>query len=151
MEAAAKVDAALAPMSDDDARFLMRNRDLIEPFLQDGAGALGTATLMVGKHLDDLGHTLKALEQLYQRSFDQAGSLRGNAFFAERQHLMRQLDASLGPWVRKGVGLPDHPNLRQALASPAAAWFTTGARPAAPAPSPATPATSKAPPARRNT
>ncbi len=115
MEAAAKVDAALTPLSDDDARFLVRNRDFIEPFLQDGAGALGTASLMVGKHLDDLGNTLRSLEQLYQRSFDQTGTLRGNAFFAERQQLMRQLDASLGPLVRKGVGLPDHPNLRHAL------------------------------------
>lgn len=115
MEAAAKVDAALTPLSDDDARFLVRNRDFIEPFLQDGSGALGTASLMVGKHLDDLGNTLRSLEQLYQRSFDQTGTLRGNAFFAERQQLMRQLDASLGPLVRKGVGLPDHPSLRHAL------------------------------------
>jgi len=115
MEAAAKVDAALAPMSDDDARFLVRNRDFIEPFLKEGAGAVGTASLMVGKHLDDLGKTLGALEQLHQRSFDQNGHLKGAAFFAERQRLMRQLDASLGPFVRKGIGLPDHPNLRHAL------------------------------------
>lgn len=93
----------------------MRNRDLIEPFLQQGGGAIGTASLMLGKHLDDLGKALKALEQLHQRSFEQNGSLKGAAFFAERQRLMRQLDASLGPLVRKGIGLPDHPNLRHAL------------------------------------
>ena len=37
------------------------------------------------------------------------------AFFAERKALFERLDASLSKLVRKGIGFPDHPDLKRAL------------------------------------
>ncbi|UWF49322.1 hypothetical protein NYP20_29240 [Pseudomonas sp. N3-W] len=70
---------------------------------------------MFAKHLDNLKSTLEQLEKLHQRTFQQHGKLQTPEFFSERARLMSQLDNSLGPLVRKGVGIPDHPKLKNAL------------------------------------
>ncbi|MFY0731607.1 hypothetical protein [Pseudomonas sp. NFX15] len=43
------------------------------------------------------------------------GKLSGAEFFSKREKLMKQLDSSLGPLVRKGVSIPNHPKLKNAL------------------------------------
>ena len=52
---------------------------------------------------------------VHTRTFNQHGKLSGAEFHAARKKLMTQLDNSLGPLVRKGVGIPDHPKLKNAL------------------------------------
>ncbi|NVZ67768.1 hypothetical protein [Pseudomonas costantinii] len=42
-------------------------------------------------------------------------NLQGAEFLAERKRLLTQLDNNLGPLVRKGVGIADHPKLKNAL------------------------------------
>ncbi|MBE7373814.1 hypothetical protein [Pseudomonas lopnurensis] len=115
MEAAARVNAALDPMSDEEAKFLVRYRDEIEMFLTSGSGALGIGEAMFGKYLQNLQETLKQLENLHQNTWQQHGKLQSPEFFSERKRLLRQLDGSLTSLVRKGVGMPDHPKLKAAL------------------------------------
>lgn len=115
MEAAQKVDAALEPLSDAEAEFMARHHGEIESFLSQGSTGVGIGAAMFGKHLGNLKDTLVELEDLHKRTFDKHGKLQGADFLSERKRLMTQLDNSLGPLVRKGVGIPDHPKLKSAL------------------------------------
>jgi hypothetical protein len=115
MEAAQKVDAALEPMSDAEAEFMSRHHSEVESFLAQGSTAVGIGAAMLGKHMDNLQRTLGDLESLHKRTFDKHGKFSGADFYAKPEQLMRQLDNSLGPLVRKGVGIPDHPKLKTAL------------------------------------
>lgn len=115
MEAAQKVDAALEPLSDAEAEFMARHHGGIESFLSQGSTGVGIGAAMFGKHLGNLKDTLLELESLHKRTFDKHGKLQGADFFTERKKLMGRLDNSLGPLVRKGVGIPDHPKLKNAL------------------------------------
>ena len=115
MEAAQKVDAALEPLSDAEAEFMTRHHDEIQSFLSQGSTGVGIGAAMFGQHLASLKNTLVDLENLHKRTFDKHGKLQGANFFAERKKLMGRLDNSLGPLVRKGVGIADHPKLKNAL------------------------------------
>lgn len=115
MAAAEKVNTALQALTPDEADFMARHRDEIESFLTESSGAIGIGEVMFAKHLDNVKSTLEQLEALHQRTFQQHGRLQSPEFFSERQRLMSQLDNSLGPLVRKGVGIPEHPKLKSAL------------------------------------
>ena len=115
MEAAQKVDAALEPLSDTEAEFMTRHHGEIESFLSQGSTSVGIGAAMFGTHLDNVKNTLVDLENLHKRTFDKHGKLQGADFFNERKKLMGKLDNSLGPLVRKGVGISDHPKLKNAL------------------------------------
>jgi hypothetical protein len=43
------------------------------------------------------------------------GHLRAPEFFAERKRLLTQLDLHMNGFMRKGIGLQDHPKLKSAL------------------------------------
>lgn len=70
---------------------------------------------MVENHLTRTKSVLVDLEKLHVKTFQAQGNLQGAEFFAKRQKLLTQLDNSLGPLVRKGVGIADHPKLKKAL------------------------------------
>jgi hypothetical protein len=89
--------------------------DVIESFLTEGSTAVGIGATMFAQHLKTIADTLKDLEKLHQRTYQQHGHLQTAEFFAERKRLLSQLDNSLGPLVRKSIGLPDHPKLKTAL------------------------------------
>lgn len=115
MEAAQEVNNALAPMSDEDAAFMVEHHEVVRVFLAESSTAVGMGSSMVSKHLGDIEKTLTNLERLHLETFQQHGKLQGAEFFAERKILLNQLDNGLGPLVRKGVGIPDHPKLKSAM------------------------------------
>ncbi|ALI02450.1 hypothetical protein C1Y08_13075 [Pseudomonas sp. FW306-02-F02-AA] len=115
MEAAQKVDAALKPMSDEDASFMVRHRSEIESILSKGSTSIGVAESIFAKNLEDVKTSLKDIETLHQKSFQRDGHLRSPEFFAERARLFAKLDRQLTGLTRKGIGFPDHPSLKTAL------------------------------------
>ncbi|MGZ0784551.1 PAAR domain-containing protein [Pseudomonas saponiphila] len=115
MEAAEKVNAALEPMSDEEAAFLARHRDLLESFASQGSTAMGVGAAIFAKNLEDVKASLREIEGLHQRTFQQHGHLRSAEFFAERKRLLAQLDTRLTAFTRKGIGFPEHPKLKTAL------------------------------------
>ncbi|MBE7376296.1 hypothetical protein IN820_17475 [Pseudomonas sp. AL-54] len=115
MDAAAKVNAALEPLSPAEADFMVRHRNEIESFLTYGATSVGVGTSVFYKHLEGVNSSLRSIEALHQRTFQRHGHLRSPEFFAERKRLFSQLDAQLTSLTRKGTGIPDHPNLKSAL------------------------------------
>ncbi|MHC8349229.1 hypothetical protein ACYZT7_07545 [Pseudomonas sp. RT4P38] len=115
MEAAAKTNEALKPLSADEADFMARHRDEIETFLATGSTGIGIGESIFAKSLSTVKTTLSDIEALHQRTFKKDGHLRSPEFFAERKKLMGQLDIQLTSLTRKGIGFPDHPNLKSAL------------------------------------
>jgi hypothetical protein len=128
MIAAQKVNEALKDLSEEEASFMVENHEVIEPFLEVSAGSLGVASFMVGQHLENLKGTLIELEKLHQQQYRQHGHLRSRDFFTHRKRMMAKINASLGPLVRKGTGIPDHPRLKRAWVFLLAEQFTIGTR-----------------------
>lgn len=115
VEAAAQTNKALEPLSADEADFMQRHREEIQSFLALGSTATGVGVAMFSRNLDDIKNILRDIEALHQRAFVKDGHLRSPEFFSERKRLLAQLDSHLTSLVRKGIGLPDHPNLKSAL------------------------------------
>ncbi|AMB85149.1 hypothetical protein AWM79_07430, partial [Pseudomonas agarici] len=78
---------------------------------------LGVSTMVMERHLSGLRDTLQAMERLHQQSYRQHGHLKSPQFFAERRHLLSQLDAHLlnSTRLRGQTSLGDHPKLKTAL------------------------------------
>ncbi|QXI18445.1 hypothetical protein [Pseudomonas hamedanensis] len=115
MEAAQKVDAALKPMSDEEASFMVQYRSQIESVLSQGSTSIGVGESIFAKNLEDVKTSLTEIEALHQKSFQRDGHLRSSEFFAERARLFGKLDRQLNGLTRKGIGFPDHPSLKSAL------------------------------------
>lgn len=115
MEAARAVNAALAPLSDDEAAFMVEHQEVIGAFLAQSSTAVGVGASMLGKHLGDIKDTLGSLERLHVETFQKNGRLQGAEFFGQRKALLQKLDDGLGPLVKKGLGIPEHPKLKHAL------------------------------------
>ncbi|NBF12603.1 hypothetical protein GV818_28550 [Pseudomonas sp. Fl4BN1] len=96
MEAAEKVNAALEPMSDEEAGFLARHRDLLESFASQGSTAMGVGAAIFTKNLEHVKASLRDIENLHICTFEQHGHLRSAEFFTERKRLLAQLDTRLG-------------------------------------------------------
>ncbi|MCF4994633.1 hypothetical protein GIW70_21570 [Pseudomonas syringae] len=114
-EAAQKVDAALKPMSDEEASFMVRHRSEIESMLSQGSTSIGVGESIFAKNLGDVQTSLKDIEALHQKSFQRDGHLRSQEFFTERARLFAKLDRQLNGLTRRGIGFPDHPSLKTAL------------------------------------
>jgi hypothetical protein len=115
MEAAAKANDALKPLSADEADFMMQHHDEIEAFLAHGSTAVGVGETIFAKHLENVRTVLREIEELHQRTFQRDGHLRSQQFFAERKRLLSILDNNLNGLTRKSIGLADHPNLKHTL------------------------------------
>lgn len=115
MEAAAQTNDALEPLSTDEADFMQRHREEIQGFLALGSTSIGAGEAMFARNMGSLKSVLQEIETLHQTTFLKDGHLRSPEFFSERKRLLAQLDTQLTSLVRKGIGLPDHPNLKSAL------------------------------------
>ena len=108
-DAAARVDAALASLSDEDAQFMVENYHAITAFLDYSSAGVGAATAMVGKHLTTVERTLRSIEQLHQRSFAEHGNLNNPEFLAQRRRLFTQLNSAMGHWCAGVSAFPTTP------------------------------------------
>lgn len=114
-EAAQKVDAALKPMTDEEASFMVRHRSEIESILSQGSTSIGVGESIFAKNLGDVQASLKEIETLHQKTFQRDGHLRSQEFFTERARLFAKLDRQLNGLTKRGIGFPDHPSLKTAL------------------------------------
>ncbi|MFS2200072.1 PAAR domain-containing protein [Pseudomonas sp. Pseusp3] len=117
MQAAQQVNAAIDPLTPDEAEFMHRHAAEIAGFIGDTSTGLGVSAAVMEKHLTSLRDTLQAMERLHQDSYRQHGHLRSPQFFADRQRLLAQLDAHLlnSTRLRGQTTLGDHPKLKTAL------------------------------------
>ncbi|CRL51661.1 hypothetical protein PSHI_48540 [Pseudomonas sp. URMO17WK12:I11] len=118
MQTAMKVNKALASLSMEEADFLALHRDEIETFLAQGATAIGIGIEMLARKLEDVKYILRDIELLLPHACWKEGYFRSSDFFVERERLLANLTVNLAAMNRKGIGFPDHPNLKRALGIP---------------------------------
>ena len=94
---------------------MVEHHEVVRGFLADASTAVGIGSTMVEDHLKRTQSVLVELETLHVRTFQERGGLQGSEFFAKRKQLLTRLDNSMGPLVRKGVRIADHPKLKSAL------------------------------------
>lgn len=92
---------------------VVNNYDLLQSLLGYGSLGVGSATSAWARHLDEVAHTLEAIEQLHQRL--KTGGLDRDAFFRQRQALFGRLDTQLQGAARFGTGLQGNQALKKVL------------------------------------
>ncbi len=115
MDVAAKTNRVLETLSPEEADFMVQHRDVIQNFLTYGSGAIGVGASIFKNNLDNVGNALRDIEALQQNTLQRDGHLRSPAFFAERQRLLAQLNSHMTALTRKGIGFPNHINLKKML------------------------------------
>jgi uncharacterized Zn-binding protein involved in type VI secretion len=115
MDVAAKTNQVLEILSPQEADFMVQNRDVIQTFLVYGSGAIGVGASIFKNNLDNVGSALRDIEVLQQTTLQRDGHLRSPAFFVERQRLLAQLNSHMTALTRKGIGFPQHINLKKML------------------------------------
>jgi uncharacterized Zn-binding protein involved in type VI secretion len=115
MDVAARTNQVLETLSPEEADFMVQHRDVIQTFLTHGSGAIGVGASIFKNNLDSVGNALRDIEALQQNTLQRDGRLRSPAFFAERQRLLAQLNSHMTVLTRKGIGFPNHINLKKML------------------------------------
>jgi uncharacterized Zn-binding protein involved in type VI secretion len=115
MDVAAKTNQILETLSPEEADFMVQHRDVIQTFLTYGSNAIGIGASIFKNNLDNVGNALRDIEALQKNTLQRDGHLRSPTFFAERQRLLAQLNSHMTALTRKGIGFPDHINLKKML------------------------------------
>jgi hypothetical protein len=116
MEVAAKTNQIIETLSPEEADFMVQHRDAIQTFLGHGSSAIGVGASIFKNNLDSVGNALRDIEALQEKTLQRDGHLRSPAFFTERQRLLAQLNSHMTALTRKGIGFPEHINLKKKLA-----------------------------------
>ena len=122
MQAAkARVDAALAPLSIQQANFLFKHKDTIEMFAaaatsaNDAAGNVGRAAEAAKGYFEQVEKILVEIEKTYKNQYITSGTLIGEQFFVERRRLFGQLDSVLKMFMKHRFMFNEYTDLKSAL------------------------------------
>ncbi|HEO9144369.1 MULTISPECIES: PAAR domain-containing protein [Enterobacter] len=122
MQAAkARVDAALAPLSIQQANFLFKHKDTIEMFAaaastaSDTYGYSGQATEAAKGYFEEVEKILVEIEKTYKNQYITSGTLIGEQFFVERRRLFGQLDSVLKMFMKHRFMFNEYADLKSAL------------------------------------
>ncbi|WP_442798740.1 PAAR domain-containing protein [Pantoea vagans] len=116
-----RIDAALAPLSTQQATFLLKHKDTIEMFAaaattaNDAAGNAGRATEAAKGYFGRVEKILVEIEKTYKNQYITSGTLIGEQFFVERRRLFNQLDSVLKMFMNHRFMFNEYTDLKSAL------------------------------------
>ncbi|KZQ40123.1 hypothetical protein A3N57_20540 [Enterobacter cloacae subsp. dissolvens] len=116
-----RIDAALAPLSIQQANFLFKHKDTIEMFAaaattaNDAAGNAGRATEAAKGYFERVEKILVEIEQTYKNHYITSGTLIGEQFFVERRRLFGQLDSVLRMFTKHRFMFNEYTSLKKTL------------------------------------
>lgn len=119
-----KIDKALEPLSNEEAKLLHDNKTAVDIFSsQLHSDALGTSGDVMGyikdiggEYYSEINKILKDIEKLYQDAYSQNNDrISGEEFFGRRKILFNQLDAVLNRFSKSQLGLPQYETLKKTL------------------------------------
>lgn len=129
--AKARIDAALEPLTREEADFLHKHYATIANFTSYADSGIGLASEPVSIYYERIEKILKEIQITYQNTYTTRGSLIGEQFYVRRAQLFRDLDnlLKLG-FLNKRIHLNQHTKLKNALglssSSIAHKWNQTG-------------------------
>jgi len=119
--AKARVDAALAPLSIQQANFLFKHKDTIEMFAaaastaSDTYGYSGQVIEAAKGYFNRIEKILVEIETTYKNQYITSGTLIGEQFFVERRRLFGQLDSVLKMFMKHRFMFNEYADLKNAL------------------------------------
>ncbi len=113
--AKARVDAALEPLTIQEANFLHKNKDTIDLFTSRASTTTGIASEAAGKYFEKIESVLTRIQQAYKNQYITSGSLISEQFYVQRRQLFSKLDSILTDFTRHKLALQDYPDIKRAL------------------------------------
>jgi hypothetical protein len=117
MQAAkARIDAALEPLTHEEANFLHKHYATIANFTSIADKGIGLAAEPVGKYFENIEKILKEIQETYKNAYMTRGALIGEQFYVKRAQLFKELDRILKVgFLNKGMKLGEYHKLKSAL------------------------------------
>ncbi|WP_237391415.1 PAAR domain-containing protein [Dryocola clanedunensis] len=113
--AKARVDAALEPLTIQEANFLHKNKDTIDLLTSRASTTAGVASDAAGKYFEKIESVLTRIQQAYKNQYITSGSLISEQFYVQRRQLFGELDSILTDFTRHKLALQDYPDIKRAL------------------------------------
>ncbi|HDG1693483.1 PAAR domain-containing protein [Kluyvera ascorbata] len=113
--AKARVDAALEPLTIQEANFLHKNKDTIDFFTSRASTTTGIASEVAGKYFEKIESVLTRIQQAYKNQYITSGALISEQFYVQRRQLFNELDSILTDFTRHKLALQDYPDIKRAL------------------------------------
>lgn len=127
-----RVDAALKPLTSEEASFLYKNRNVIDIFSALTGDYGGLLAGMGQQYFSEIEQILIKIQQSYQNAYITRGALIGEQFYAERRMLFARLDSIFLRMFREKIGLAPYDNIKRALGLSSSSimhrWVQTGVR-----------------------
>jgi len=114
--AKARIDAALEPLTHEEANFLHKHYATIANFTSYADTGIGLAADPVGKYFESIEKILKEIQDTYKNTYITRGSLIGEQFYVKRNQLFKQLESILKvSFLNKAMKFGEYTKIKNAL------------------------------------
>lgn len=114
--AKARVDAALAPLTHEEANLLHKHYATIANFTSYADTGIGLAADPVGKYFESIEKILNEIQETYKNTYITRGSLIGEQFYVRRSQLFKELESILKvSFLNKAMKFGEYTKIKNAL------------------------------------
>jgi uncharacterized Zn-binding protein involved in type VI secretion len=114
--AKARVDAALAPLTHEEANLLHKHFATIANFTSYADTGIGLAADPVGKYFESIEKILKEIQETYKNTYITRGALIGEQFYVRRSQLFKELESILQvSFLNKAMKFGEYTKIKNAL------------------------------------
>ncbi|WP_442797512.1 PAAR domain-containing protein [Pantoea vagans] len=114
--AKARVDAALAPLTHEEANLLHGHYATIANFTSYADSGIGLAADPVGKYFESIEKILKEIQETYKNTYITRGALIGEQFYVRRSQLFKELESILKVnFLNKAMKFGEYTKIKNAL------------------------------------
>ncbi|MFP2468904.1 PAAR domain-containing protein [Pseudescherichia vulneris] len=114
--AKARVDAALAPLTHEEANLLRKHYATIANFTSYADTGIGLAADPVGKYFESIEKILKEIQETYKNTYLTRGALIGEQFYVRRSQLFKELESILKVnFLNKAMKFGEYTKIKNAL------------------------------------
>lgn len=119
-----KIDKALEPLTNEEAKLLYENRTSIDIFssnlysdaLGQSGDILGYIKDAGGGYYEEINKILNEIQELYKKTYSQnSGRISGEEFFGQRERLFKKLDGILNKFSKEQLNLKQYEQIKQTL------------------------------------
>jgi len=115
-KAKARIDAALEPLSQEEAHFLHKHYATIANFSEIADKGIGLAADPVGKYFENIGKILNEIQITYKNTYLTRGALIGEQFYVRRARLFKELESVLKVgFLNKAMKFGEYTKIKHAL------------------------------------
>jgi len=111
-----RIDAALEPLTHQEANFLHNHYATIANFSNIADKGIGLAADPVGKYFENIERILKEIQETYKNTYMTRGTLIGEQFYVRRAQLFKELERELKVgFLNKAMKLGEYTKIKNAL------------------------------------